>query len=159
MYQYWYYIPYRLSLCVFLSAGSSTPSCARAAVATKIEADGTDQLIRLELDGVVDTKQMLDGVEEILRLIGGRRGYDFLSDHRKLTTPATAEQIKAVLARLGEQGDLLKGSKFAVIVGQGASYGMMRLMGVHAMNLGIEVGVFWTEEEALKFLGRSSPSI
>jgi hypothetical protein len=124
-------------------------------VAIKIEADGTDQLIRLDLDGELETTDMLDGVEEILRLVGGRPGYDFLSDHRKLTKPATAEQIKAILARLGEEGDLLNGSKFAVIVGQGASYGMMRLMGAHATNLGIEVGVFWTKEEALKFLGRS----
>jgi hypothetical protein len=124
-------------------------------VAIKIEADGTDHLIRMELDGDVDTKQMLEGVEEILRLIDGKRGYDFLSDHRKITTPATAEQIKAVLARLGEEGDLLKGSKFAAIVGHGASYGMMRLMGVHAADLGIEVGVFWNKEDALAFLGRS----
>jgi hypothetical protein len=124
-------------------------------VATKIEADKPNRLIRLELDGELDTKEMLAGVEEVLRLMGGQPGYDFLSDHRKLTKPATADQIKAVLARLGEKGDLMKGSKFAVIVGQGASYGMMRLMGVHAINLGIEVGVFWTQEEALKFLGRS----
>ena len=122
---------------------------------TKIEADKPNHLIRLELDGELDTKEMLAGVEEAIRLMGGQSGYDFLSDHRKLTKPATADQIKAVLARLGEEGDLLKGSKFAAIVGHGASYGMMRLMGVHAADLGIEVGAFWTKEEALKFLGRS----
>jgi hypothetical protein len=124
-------------------------------VATRIEADKPNRLIRLELDGKLDTKEMLAGVEEVLRLIGGQPGYDFLSDHRKLITPATADQIKLVLARIGEEGDLLRGSKFAVIVGHGASYGMMRLMGVHAADLGIEVGVFWNKEEALKFLGRS----
>jgi hypothetical protein len=124
-------------------------------VATKIEADNPNRLIRLELDGELATKEMLDGVEEILRLIDGRRGYDFLSDHRKLTKPATAEQVKAILARLGEEGAVLKGSKFAVIVAKGASYGMMRLMAVHAADLGIEVGVFWNKEDALKFLGRS----
>jgi hypothetical protein len=124
-------------------------------VAVKIEADHASRLIRLELDGQLETKEMIEAVEEVLRAIGGRPGYDFLSDHRKVTRPATAEQVKAVLARLGEEGDLLKGSKFAVVVGQGASYGMMRLMAVHATDIGVEVGVFWTMEEALAFLGRS----
>jgi hypothetical protein len=124
-------------------------------VPIKIEADHANRLIRLKLDGELETREMIEGVENILRELGGRSGYDFLSDHRKITTPATAEQIKAVLARLAEEGDLLKGSKFAAIVGQGASYGMMRLMSVHATEIGVDVGVFWTLEEAHAFLGRS----
>ena len=121
----------------------------------EITADHANRLIRLELEGALDTREMIDGVEEVLRLVGGRSGYDFFSDHRKITQPATAEQIKAVLARLSQDGDVVRGSKFAAVVGQGASYGMMRLMAVHATDIGIEVGVFWTVEEAMTFLGRT----
>jgi hypothetical protein len=122
-------------------------------VPIKSDVDHDARLIRFELQGELETAEMLAAVDDVLRRLDGRKGYDFLSDNRQLTKPATPAQIKPLMSRLAAAGDTVTGAQCAVIVGQEASYGMMRLMAAHAEPLGIRVGVFWNMEDALRFLG------
>lgn len=121
----------------------------------KSDVDHQARLIRFELDGDLETQEMLAAVDDVFRRLEGRKGYDFLSDNRKLNRPATPAQIKMLMARLSAAGDAVSGTRCAVVVGQEASYGMMRLMAAHAEPLGIKVGVFWNMEDALALLDRS----
>jgi hypothetical protein len=127
-------------------------------VPIKTEVDHSDRLVRWELSGDLDTDEMLAAVDEAFRLIGGKPGYDFLCDNRALKKPATPEQIKILIGRFAKEGKLVNGSRCAVVVGQAASYGMMRLMAAHADPIGIDVAAFWTIEEAMAFLGRTHPT-
>ena len=117
--------------------------------------DEADKLARFEIIGEWTTEEMLRAVSRTLDALGGREGFDLLSDHRLIGKPATPEQIRALVGHLSRTGSALAGRRAAVVVGNAASYGMMRMLGVHAESIGIEVGIFATIPEAMEWLRRT----
>jgi len=115
--------------------------------------DPKKRLVRFTIRGVMDSDEMLASVDKALAQLDDKGGYDILSDHRLVDKPATPEQVKLLMAHLAVNGQRLRGARCAVIVGNEASYGMMRMMSVRAEQLGIDVGVFRELEAALQFLG------
>jgi hypothetical protein len=120
--------------------------------------DHTGRRVRFRLQGTVSTAEILAALGDALRQIKPEVRYDVLSDHRELATPATPEQIKALMIAIEDRGASLHGSRCAVVVATDASYGMMRLMAVHAEGVGIDVGVFRTMKEAEAFLEQPARS-
>ena len=114
--------------------------------------DPSQRLIRFTVSGVIETSEILRAIDEVLPQIDETGGFDIISDHRALEQAATSDQIRALVEHLRIHGERLQGSRFAVIVGSEASYGMMRLLAVRAERLGIIVGVFWDEASALAVL-------
>ena len=117
-----------------------------------LEVDDTAGLIRFRIDGDVTTAEMLRALRDArLRAERGRR-YVVLSDHRAIGQPIAPDQLRTVIAEISHPEAPWRGSDVAVVVGQQASYGMMRALAVHAERFGIRVGVFWEEAEARRFL-------
>lgn len=120
----------------------------------KTEVLHPERLVRFEVSGQADTTEMLAALDEGVRLMGDARGYDIFSDLRQAAA-VTPQQVRTLLSHMAQGGNVFKGGRCAVVVADEASYGMMRLMTVHASKLDIAVGVFWTKEEALLFLQRA----
>ena len=78
--------------------------------------------------------------------------YVFLSDHRALEEPATPAQVSLVLQKVSELRGVYERSKWAIVVSSPASYGMMRLLEVHAEKIGLEVEIFRDIAEANKWV-------
>ena len=120
----------------------------------KTDVDHSERLISFELSGMLITGEMVAAVGEAFRLAGDAPGYDILSDNRGLEAPAKPRQIQALLDIMTTRETQFKGSRAAVVVGQAASYGMMRMLSARVDALGIDVGVFWNMEDAKRFLER-----
>lgn len=116
--------------------------------------DEDQKLARFEIVGTWTTDEMVVSMNGVLDVIGGRTGFDLLSDHRRIDGPATPEQIRTLVTQLTRKGSALAGRRAAVVVGNEASYGMMRMLGVYTERIGIEVGIFNEIREALRWLHR-----
>ena len=111
------------------------------------------RLIHFTLSGGLDTAEMLLAVDDALGQLDGGV-YDVLSDHRAVTTPATPEQVKAVIDRLKPAAKALEGRRGAIVVSNDTSYGMMRMFSAHAeYGLGFAVQVFRDLAAAQESLG------
>jgi exopolyphosphatase/pppGpp-phosphohydrolase len=110
-------------------------------------------LLIFEVSGTITTDEMLAAVDRAVPVGDGRR-YDVLSDHRALVFPATAAQLEALVSHLTRYRAVFGGMRWAVVVGQPASFGMMRMLSVLAERIPIEVEVFTDPEEASRWLGR-----
>ena len=114
--------------------------------------DQKARLVRFTVSGTVGTPEMLAALDDALRQLESGARYNVLSDHRDLTTAVTPEQIRVLMDALSVRGQGLRGGRCGVVVSTDASYGMMRLMAVHAEAIGIQVGVFRKLEEAMAFI-------
>ena len=115
--------------------------------------DHTAGLIHFRIAGEVTTADMLRALRDAR--LGAERGrrYVVLSDHCAIGRPIAPDEMRTVLAEISHPDAPWRGSDVAIVVGQQASYGMMRALAVHAERFGIRVGVFWDEEGAREFLG------
>lgn len=118
------------------------------------QVDRQRRLVRFEASGELRTEEMRQALLGALGALGGETGYAVVSDHRQLVSPATPEQVREMVQILASDGGALRGSRVAMIVAQTASYGMMRMLGAYTGELGIDVGVFWNEQDAWQFLAR-----
>jgi hypothetical protein len=114
--------------------------------------DHSARLVRFTVSGTVETAEMLAALDDALRQLEPGASYNVLSDHRELVRAVTPEQIRILMSALSVRGHALRGGRCGVVVSTDASYGMMRLMAVHAEAIGIKVGVFRTLEEAVAFI-------
>jgi stage II sporulation SpoAA-like protein len=115
--------------------------------------DDTHRIVRLVLSGTLTTAEMLEALDWAARAVAGRPKYRVLSDHRGVDTPATREQIEAVVAHLGREGSGFHGTRWAVVTINPASYGMIRMLAVLAETIPIEVGIFERVADAEAWLG------
>jgi hypothetical protein len=117
------------------------------------ELDETHRIVRLELSGTLTTAEMLEALDRASRDVAGRGRYRVLSDHRGVETPATREQIEAVVAHLDREEGVFRGTRWAVVTVTPASYGMIRMLAVLAERIPIEVGIFEGVGDAEAWLG------
>ena len=120
--------------------------------------DEDHKLARFEIVGEWTTEEMIEAISRILATIGDRTGFDLISDHLGIGEPATPDQIRALVGHLTRKGSALVGRRAAVIVGNPTSYGMMRMLGAYTERIGIEVGIFSSVPEAMRWLGRDTAS-
>jgi len=118
--------------------------------------DQPARLVRFTVSGTVETPEMLAALDDALRQLEPGVQYNVLSDHRELVRAVKPEQIRVLMDALARRGQALRGCRFGVVVSTDASYGMMRLMAVHAEAIGIQVGVFRKLEEAMAFVSKSA---
>lgn len=116
--------------------------------------DSDARLIRFRIVGAWTTAEMIAAIQGTLDRIAGQDGYDLVSDHRQIGTPATPEQIRALVRLLAAEGSALRGRRAAVVVSTDASYGMMRMLGAHMDAHGLEISAVRSPEEAMAFVNR-----
>jgi hypothetical protein len=103
--------------------------------------DTERRVLVFAVTGTVSTAEMLAAVDAAVAGVDAGR-YRVLSDHRGLTTPSTTAQLEALIAHLTKFRAIFGGSRWAVVVAQPASFGMMRMLSVLAERIPIRVEVF-----------------
>ena len=122
----------------------------------RVEIDQQDQIISFALSGTLNTADMMAALDKgFLAATPGLR-YAFLSDHRALEEPATSAQVSMVLQKISELRGVYEQSRWAIVVALTASYGMMRLLQVHAEKIGLEVEIFRDLAEANRWVRQPS---
>jgi hypothetical protein len=109
------------------------------------------------VSGTITTEEMLAAVDRAVPA-GDTRRYNVLSDHRALVTPATTAQIEALVGHLMRYKAVFGGMRWAIVVGQPASFGMMRMLSVLAERIPIEVEVFTDLAKAERWLEPETPA-
>ena len=81
-----------------------------------------------------------------------RPGFKVLSDHTAVKVPVTPSQAKQMVEHLVNLADAFAGTRWAAVTSLPASYGMMRMVSVHAERVPLEVQIFSSLEEAEAWL-------
>jgi hypothetical protein len=114
-------------------------------------------LVRVELSGAV-------GVEDVRELVAGlardpalRPGMPQLVDLSELSTPPTAAESEAVANAFGRYRAQFGGARWAVVVTDMFTYGVVRQFAALAIRASIEVRPFLDRGEAERWLGVAVP--
>ncbi len=123
----------------------------------EVSLDTFAHTVRLVLSGTLTLKDMTAAIDALVAEVGQEGGYDLLSDHRRLTTPATVAQLEGLIEHVRLKAKPLHGRRFAVVTATPASFGMMRMFSVLAGQIPIEVAVFQDMAEAEQWLANDPP--
>ncbi len=83
-------------------------------------------------------------------------GFDFLYDRSGVDHIPDAMYVRAWVFRHAAMMKEVDGGRLAVVVTQPVVYGMIRMASAFADSAGVRVDAFWTEAEALRWLGHDS---
>ena len=119
--------------------------------------DPQARIVRLVLTGTLTLSEMTAAIDAIVKEIRDGGGYDLLSDHRGIDTPATVEQLEGLVDHVRRRAKVLHGQRFSVVTATPASFGMMRMLSVLAQRIPMEVNVFQDIAEAEQWLTASRP--
>ena len=117
-----------------------------------VEIDHNERLLKFRLEGDWQTDVAFPQIASAFAELKVGERYDILSDHRGVSQPATPEHVKGMFELLKKNGHAFAGQRAAIVVSSVASYGMMRMLSAHSDQIGFEVQVFWSPEEAMRFL-------
>jgi hypothetical protein len=119
--------------------------------------DTIDHVLRMNVTGTLTTREMTDAIDSALAAIGDNRNCSVLSDHRLIETPATVDQLEAVIEHLRRYGRILHHRRWAVVTTLPASFGMMRMLSVLAQRIPMMVEVFQDMAAAEQWLKAAQP--
>lgn len=114
--------------------------------------DHQAHLVRIEVGGTLTLSEMKAAIDTVVKEVGRDGGFDVLSDHRGLETPATGVQLEALVEHLRWHGQAMHGRRWAIVTCTAASYGMMRMLSVFAERIPMQVSVFLDLGEAERWL-------
>ena len=106
----------------------------------------------MELSGSLTTREMFDAIASALSDPAFEKGYDVLSYHLELEQFLTSTEAFDLALYLAKFAGVLAHAKWGVVTRHPASYGMMRMLAVHLLEVPMTLRVFATEEEALAWL-------
>lgn len=104
--------------------------------------DARARLVRATVSGRFSDVDMRDAIRVMADSVGSDSHYSVLSDHRAVEAALTPEQLEQLLGYLEQFGQPFHGGRWAVVVSQLASFGMMRMLAVRAERIPLTVGIF-----------------
>jgi hypothetical protein len=116
------------------------------------EIDEGEKILRFHVEGDWTTEDMISVASAGVRSIAGREGWDVLCDITRTNRASTPDEIRRLVQVLAAEGSALRGRRSAMVVSNPTSYGMMRMLAVHAEPIGIEVQIFNDVAAALRYL-------
>ena len=108
--------------------------------------------VQIVLSGILSFKEMEHTINSIVEDPSFSRGYDVFSDHTRLEKPIEADQAKKLAEYLETLREYFSDSRWAIVTKMEASYGMMRMLSVLLEKIPIVVEVFYSYDEAEKWL-------
>jgi len=122
--------------------------------------------VRIDPDhGVVQMRFMrnlkaadaLDATRDVAELPGFRAGMNGLVDLREVDeVEILGDDVRSVAQVVASQEELYRGSRWAIVADSNVTYGLARQFQAMRDELGYELGVFRTMDEACAWLGTSS---
>jgi hypothetical protein len=104
------------------------------------------------ISGEVEISDILGAITAAVNDPAFQPGFDVYSDHTQITRFITPNQLAAMVAHLESLSDRLSGARWAIVTSAPASFGMMRMLEVHAERIPMEVRVFRSAGEAEHWL-------
>ena len=117
--------------------------------------DTQDERIIVNLTGSVSLEEIFDTIKNALRDPAFKPGFNVLSDHRGVDRVITPGELESTVSLLIEFAGLLRETKWAIVTVKPASYGMMRMLEVHAERIPMKVKVFKEMDAAEHWLSSS----
>ena len=103
--------------------------------------DTIGHILRIEIVGTVTTEEITLAVDRSLETLEEDASCSILSDHRRITTPATVEQVEAFVEHLRRHAPAAHGRRWAIVTASPASFGMMRMLSVLVERIPMTVQV------------------
>lgn len=119
-------------------------------ISYRIDSDAS--IVRIELSGTLQSKEIQQTVAALLSDPAFRPGTSILSNHVGLRDIATMEIVQSIIPLLEQVGERVGRCKCAVVVPRDASYGMARMVEVYAEKTPVAVRAFRTRDEAEAWL-------
>lgn len=116
--------------------------------------DTIEHILRFEIIGTVTTDEMTLAVDRSLETLAEDATCSLLSDHRRITMPATVEQVEAFVEHLRRHAQAAHGRRWAIVTTSPASFGMMRMLSILAERIPMTVQVFQEMAAAEQWLAR-----
>lgn len=114
--------------------------------------DRKSHVARFEVAGTLTLGEMTKAIDAVMKELERDRGFDVLSDHRGLESPATVAQLESLVEHLRRYGQPVHGQRWAIVTRTTASFGMMRMLSVLAEGIPMQVSVFQDPVEAERWL-------
>lgn len=114
--------------------------------------DPEAKIVFVVVEGNVTLREMVSTVTDVAHNPGFRRGFQILSDHRKITASATTEEVKAFVLHTKQYENILAHTEWAIVVSSDLSFGMMRMLSALAETIPMRVEVFRDYNEAMGWL-------
>jgi len=108
--------------------------------------------VQIVLSGILSFNEMVRAINSVVENPSFSRGYDVFSDHTRLEKPIEADQAKKLAEHLATLREYFSNSRWAIITKMEASYGMMRMLSVFLEEIPMELEVFYSYDEAEKWL-------
>ena len=117
--------------------------------------DASAGLVRLDYQKAPTFDEWAAVMRAVFQDPAYRPGFAFLSDHRGLEPPTT-EYVRSVAEFVTIHREKLTGSRWAVVVGSPAAYGMARMGQTLAEGFGGEAAIFTDADAADAWLREES---
>lgn len=109
-------------------------------------------LLTLTVTGAVSTEEMLRSIKRVFAHPSFHLGMKVLTDMREALHAADGEEVRRVARLLVANMDKMAGVKNAVVVGQEATYGIMRMLQLQTDGFPFETALFYDFDEAKQWL-------
>ena len=122
-------------------------------IVTRIERDRKRVIAIVTGDLFLD--EMINAINSATEDPDFEPGFDVLSDHTGINAPISTTQAETLASHLESLKEYYSGSRWAVVTEEAASYGMMRMLSVFLTKVPMDLEVFYSFEEAEKWLSVS----
>jgi hypothetical protein len=102
--------------------------------------------------GTPSLEKWIHVVEEIIKDNGYQAGMGFVLDRRKVSAVSSVDDVKGALGYIRSHVKHFKGSRWAVLQGNLASFGMARMGQILSDGLPISVNIFENLDDAKNWL-------
>jgi hypothetical protein len=109
-------------------------------------------IIFWKISGDFNATEIISAVNSALPSPNAEKDFRVLLDNRNIGRPATTKQIEAMANLMERWPDVFRGSKWAAVVTDDTSYGMIRMLSFLVDHVPIEVDVFRDYDAAIKWL-------
>lgn len=114
--------------------------------------DRESQLVSVVVSGHVTSEEALQAFDAIVSDPEFVPGMDVMSDHRQMETVLPVGFVSALINRVRGAGDLMAGTRWAMVEARAASYGMAMMASALAASMPVEIRAFRDPEEARAWL-------
>jgi hypothetical protein len=104
------------------------------------------------LTGKISLDEMIATINDSVEDADFEPGFDVLSDHSGIEQPIATNQVKFLALHIEMLRNNFAGSRWAVVAKNEVSYGMMRMLSVYLEKVPMQLEVFYTLEDAEKWL-------
>jgi hypothetical protein len=123
-----------------------------AKIATQNHRNNRMSIIFSNISGDFDVAKIISVLSHASDSRNFKQDFKVLLDQRNIRKPAIREQIVTIASHMDKGAHVFGGSKWAVVVSEDASYGMMRMLSILVEDVPIKVDVFRDYDAAMQWL-------